>query len=190
MSNADILASDAPVDDESSVEVRTLQSSDEPPFLTAVRASTELHGDWYSTARSPDEFRERLARRDQVDYLFLYRPTGQPCGIASISNIVRRGFQSGYLSFAAFTPHAGRGLMTAALRQVVVDAFTERQLHRLEANVQPGNAPSIALIERLGFRLEGRSPRYLHIAGAWRDHDRFAITAEEIAPHGRASPTG
>ncbi len=57
-------------------------------------------------------------------------------------------------------------------------AFREYRLHRLEANIQPDNAPSIALVRGLGFELEGYSPRYLKIGGRWRDHERWAIRSE------------
>ena len=73
----------------------------------------------------------------------------------------------------------GRGLMSEAVSLAVSYAFRELGLHRLEANIQPGNTPSRALAGRLGFRQEGFSPRYLKIGGEWRDHERWAILSED-----------
>ena len=71
-------------------------------------------------------------------------------------------------------------LMTEAVRLAAAHAFGVLGLHRLEANIQPENLRSIALVKRLGFRLEGFSPRYLRIGGEWRDHERWALLAEEV----------
>ena len=69
--------------------------------------------------------------------------------------------------------------MKDGLAQVITHAFTVMKLHRLEANVQPGNVSSKALVKTLGFRREGLSPRYLKINGRWRDHERWAILSED-----------
>jgi ribosomal-protein-alanine N-acetyltransferase len=68
--------------------------------------------------------------------------------------------------------------MTEGMRAVLAQAFGPLKLHRLEANIQPGNVASIALARRCGFACEGFSPRYLKVAGRWRDHERWAIHAE------------
>jgi [ribosomal protein S5]-alanine N-acetyltransferase len=61
---------------------------------------------------------------------------------------------------------------------VLAESFGRLGLHRVEANIQPDNAASIALVRRCGFEREGFSPRYLRIGGAWKDHERWAIRSE------------
>ena len=74
--------------------------------------------------------------------------------------------------------------MREALEQVLDHCFGALGLHRIEANIQPANHASIALARSAGFRLEGFSPRYLLIGGQWRDHERYAITADDLAEPG------
>ena len=100
-------------------------------------------------------------------------------GYFNISEIVRGPMQSAFLGYGAVAAHAGHGYMTEGMQLVLERAFTELRLHRLEANIQPGNSASIALVRRCGFVHEGFSERYLKIAGRWRDHERWAIRAEQ-----------
>jgi ribosomal-protein-alanine N-acetyltransferase len=100
-------------------------------------------------------------------------------GVVNLDEIVYGCFRSAYLGYYAFVPYAGRGLMKQGLDLVITHAFNEMKLHRLEANIQPRNVPSKALVKTLGFRREGFSQRYLKINGRWRDHERWAILSED-----------
>jgi len=101
------------------------------------------------------------------------------CGVFNFSEIVRNAFNSAYLGYYAFAPHAGGGLMTEGFALALDVAFRRLALHRIEVNVQPTNRRSLALVARLHFFCEGYSRRYVKIAGRWRDHVRFAMLAED-----------
>lgn len=164
-----------------SVVISPVQPEDETPFLDAVARSRDLLGDWVNPPFDSHGFAEHLVKYSAANNLGYLARTGesQLIGCININEIVRGAFQSGFLGYYAFSPFNGRGLMKQAMALVIAEAFGQHRLHRLEANIQPDNLASSALVRSLGFRLEGHSPRYLNIAGQWRDHDRYAITAEE-----------
>jgi ribosomal-protein-alanine N-acetyltransferase len=165
----------------SRVVLRPVTADDQDEFLTLARASASLHHPWYSMAMTPEQYRSYIARYSQPateGFLVCVRDGAAIAGLVTIDTIVRGRFQSASLSYAAFAPAAGRGYMTEGLAQVLRYAFGELRLHRLEANIQPGNKASLGLVGRLGFRQEGYSPAMLFIDGAWRDHERWAITRE------------
>ena len=163
------------------VSVYPVVADDEAAFLEAVRRSRSLMEGWVSPPNTSAGFVRHLGRYSTDDnYSFLAKcGDGSLVGCINLSEIVRGAFQSAYLSYYAFEPNSGKGLMKKAMASVISIAFHEMGLHRLEANIQPANARSIGLVKALGFRLEGFSPRYLNINGAWRDHERYAITCEE-----------
>ncbi|MGA7989515.1 MAG: GNAT family protein [Candidatus Dormiibacterota bacterium] len=157
-------------------------AADADAFIAAVRSSRTLHHPWIAPPDTHERFAAYLAqatRDDHAAYLIRHASCGALAGYVTVSNIVRGAFQSAYLGYGAFVSHAGRGLMTAGLRAVIETAFGDLGLHRLEANIQPGNLRSIALVQRLGFTKEGFSPRYLKVDGAWRDHERWALRSDQ-----------
>lgn len=164
------------------VLIRSPRPSDEAAFLAAVTASRGLHASWTSAPATSEDYAAYLRRgrrRNCIQCLIVHRDPAALVGVVNINEIVRGSFQSAYLGYYAFNPFARRGLMREGLGLVLDHAFDAMRLHRLEANIQPANESSRRLIERLGFRLEGVSPRYLKIAGRWRDHERWAILAED-----------
>lgn len=161
------------------LERPSLKRQDE--FLAAVARSRKLHRHWAAPAKTAIAFRENLKRLQSKQYIahWVCTEDGELAGVININEIVRGVFCSGYLGYYAFVPHNRRGYMKKGLSAVIADAFLRHRLHRLEANIQPDNEASRQLIQRCGFRLEGFSPRYLKLAGRWRDHERWAITVEE-----------
>ncbi len=156
--------------------VRAVRADDEPLFVAAVRASHRLHHPWVAPPRDGAAFARYLARFDgTVHHGFVVEAAnGELAGAINLTNIVMGAFRSGYLGYFAFSGFEGQGLMTQGLNAVLRHAFKDLGLHRAEANIQPGNAASIALAKRCGFQLEGYSPKYLKISGRWRDHERWA----------------
>lgn len=168
-----------------SVVLRAVEYGDRDEFLAMVRESRELHRPWAYPPERADQFDELVARSrrdDTVTWLVCQAGDGAIAGVFTVSQIVRGAFQSAFLGYYGSARHARQGLMRAGLELVCDQAFGAMALHRLEANIQPGNGPSIALARGAGFRLEGYSPRYLLIGGRWRDHERYALTAEEWRP--------
>ena len=163
--------------------VRQPHASDESPFLRRVSASAELHRSWVSppaTSREFCEYLEKARKDDFLPFVLCEADSGELVGVVDASGIMRGVFLNAYLGFYAFAPFAGRGLMKAGLALVLVELFNDHGLHRVEANIQPENVASKALVRSLGFRHEGFSPRYLNIGGEWRDHERWALLADEF----------
>ena len=166
------------------VRLSVLQRSDRDGFLALARESRRLHRPWTYPPERPDQFEELYARSRRDDFvcvLVRLLPTDEIAGVFTISQIFRGAFQNAYLGYYAHQRHAGNGYMREGLEQLLDHAFGALALHRIEVNIQPGNQASIALARGAGFRLEGFSPRYLLIGGQWRDHERYALTAEDRA---------
>jgi ribosomal-protein-alanine N-acetyltransferase len=146
-----------------------------------MRASRRLHAPWVTAPLDSASFQSFLARARHPNALALlvcHATENRILGVFKLSEIVRGTFQSAYLSYYVGAPFAGQGYMTEGMELVLRHAFRNLRLHRLEANIQPENQASIALVKRCGFVLEGFSPRYLKIRNRWRDHQRWAILAE------------
>ena len=145
-----------------------------------MSASRDLHDPWPYPPLTPADYAEYLGRLGErkAGFLARRRSDGAIVGWLNVSEIIRGSLQGAFLGYGGITGHTGRGYVSEALQLVLAEAFDGMGLHRLEANIQPGNAGSIALARRAGFRLEGFSPGYLKVGGEWRDHERWALRAE------------
>jgi ribosomal-protein-alanine N-acetyltransferase len=172
------------------VLLRPPTAADGDEFTSSMRASRAHHRPWIYMPETAERYAAYLSRVDDpraAPFLACRVEDGAIVGFLNISEIVRGSFKSAFLGYGGVAGFAGQGYMSEAMWLVLHEAFVTLGLHRLEANIQPGNQPSIALARGAGFRLEGFSPRYLLIGGQWRDHERYAITADERAAQKRPS---
>jgi ribosomal-protein-alanine N-acetyltransferase len=168
-----------------------LGGDDAPELFVAVARSQALHLPWVTPPDDVDELRRMLSRPPDVRIAYGVRTAAaELAAVINLTAMIRGPFQSCFVSYYALVPHESRGYVRAGLCRVLDLAFTQHGLHRVEANVQPGNTRSARLVLGLGFRFEGRSPRYLNIGGEWRDHDHYALTAEEWGGEGVPLPEG
>jgi ribosomal-protein-alanine N-acetyltransferase len=163
------------------VFVRSPTPSDRDEFLTAMRTSRKLHRPWLTavtTDEGYDALLERVNSQRHEPLLVCRADDDAIVGFFNLSEIIRGGLQSAFVGYGAVAAHTHRGYMSEGIQLVLAHAFETLGLHRLEANIQPGNQRSRALVQRAGFVHEGFSERYLLIDGHWRDHERWAIRVE------------
>jgi ribosomal-protein-alanine N-acetyltransferase len=155
---------------------------DRADFIAAMRASADLHQPWISPPVDDEAFDAVLerARGDGFEFMLVRRRSdGAIAGYFDVSQIIRGPLQSAFLGYGGVASLAGQGYMSEGLGLLLRHVFEELRLHRIEANIQPGNERSLALVRRAGFVREGYSERYLKIGGRWRDHERWAIRVEQ-----------
>ncbi len=178
------------------VWVRTVTAQDLPGYETAVGRSRARIGRWNPVSTS--DLAWHLGRQSAEHRTFLiHAGDAEPgaghdlVGKVNVSNVVRGRFQNGTMGYDSYDPYAGRGLFAEGLRLVVGLAFAPEGsgmgLHRVEANVRPGNSPSAGVLRSLGFRREGHVRSMLLLESGdeparWRDHDTYAINRDEWPP--------
>ncbi len=166
------------------VSIRAPSATDATAFVARARASRALHERWVSAPSTPAKFAAYLRQAtgrvaSYRGYVAVRNADLELAGVFNLSEIVHGVFCSAYLGYYGFEGSVRKGYMSEGLGLVLDTAFRDLGLHRVEANVQPGNVRSLHLLTRIGFTREGYSRRYLKIGGRWRDHVRFAILAED-----------
>ncbi|MGZ4268665.1 MAG: GNAT family N-acetyltransferase [Solirubrobacteraceae bacterium] len=158
----------------------------------ALRIANRLHtGPWDPTR--DESFYTESGQRLELDldqrawsagsaYAFAVLDTTERdrlIGRVALANVVRGPWQNATLGYWISEDAGGRGHATRAVRLILRFAFEHAGLHRVQPAIIPRNHRSIRVVERVGFRREGRALKYLKINGVWEDHEIFALTRED-----------
>lgn len=168
------------------------------PAWAELRALSRAHLTPWEPSWSHDDLARSMYRRrlrayakDLRDgaaypYFIFDTATGTLIGGITLSNVRRGSAQMASLGYWMGAPHAGRGHMRRAVRQLLPVAFGALRLHRIEAASMIANAASIRVLEASGFEREGIARAYLKINGRWEDHLLFARLADTAAASSRS----
>lgn len=131
------------------------------------------------------QFNRRARLGQMLPFAVDYRPDGQAwvlAGQLTISGITHGSASWAQAGYWVDQRWAGRGIIPTALALAVDHCFFTLHLHRMEVAIRPENVRSLRVVEKLGFRHEGSRVRYMHVDGDWRDHEMFALHADEVGP--------
>jgi [ribosomal protein S5]-alanine N-acetyltransferase len=171
--------------------IRPLALSDVDEFTAAVagnRAHTEpwepIHAEAHYTRAGQAETLRRDVEAWELGtgyaFAILDRERDDAIiGRIALGNVVAGAWRNATLGYWVAAAAGGRGHGTDAARLICAFAFDHAGLHRVQPAVIPRNVRSIRVVEKAGFRHEGRALRYLNIAGRWEDHEIFAMTLED-----------
>ncbi len=172
------------------VVLRSLVVEDAPVFHSVRRANATWLEPWDATSPDPDaparSFEELVGQYDADARAGRALPLGievdgRLVGQVSFGSIVLGSFRSCFVGYWVSRSVAGREVVPAAVALGGDHLIAALSLHRIEVNIRPENTASLAVVRKLGFRSEGLRPHYLHIDAAWRDHQSFALTEEDLA---------
>ncbi len=174
------------------VMLRPLQANDWPQWAEVRQRNEQWLTPWeplrptnlLDPTRDREAFMSRCSARDRdrqmgVAYGFGVFVGNDFAGEINLNNVARGALQSGTVGYWIDRDKAGHRYIAEGVVTLAKFAFEQLRLHRLEICIVPRNSNSRRVMEVLSVREEGVALRFLEINGAWEDHVRYAITAEE-----------
>lgn len=174
------------------VSLRIVRTSDAEPLRRRLQENRSWLQQWEAThpagrgivpGSAPmrptiRSLRRQLRIGSGLPFVVLY--DGEIVGQLSVSELSGGALQAAQIGYWISQHVAGRGITPVAVALAIDHLFGALHLHRVEICIRPENAASLRVVQKLGMRYEGRRNAYIHIDGAWRDHDCFVVTREEV----------
>ncbi len=137
-------------------------------FYTESYHRTNLSAEFNATVKKT-YLRYWFSLRDDPDKLI---------GTLCFSNFQHGVYKRCSLGYKVHKDYLRQGYATEAVTFAMQLIFSEYDIHRIEAIVQPDNLPSIALLQSLGFEQEGYLKDVAQVDGVWTDHLLYAIRSK------------
>lgn len=163
---------------------------DASTWATLRNSNAEWLGPWEAslpagTDRGISSYRDmvralRTRARQGHAMPFVVTYGGEMVGQLTVGGITWGSARWANMGYWIAQSHAGLNITPTAVAMACDHVMRTVGLHRVEIAIRPENTASLRVVEKLGFEKIGMAPRYLHIAGDWRDHFLFQVLAEDV----------
>jgi ribosomal-protein-alanine N-acetyltransferase len=133
-----------------------------------------------------DEIGEAFALRTMLNWVVTPRDRDTVIGTCTLFRFEPR-HRRAEIGYALRSDHWGRGLAAEAAALALDWGFRALGLHRIEADIDPRNAASRKLLERLGFASEGLLRERHLVGGKTGDTELFGLLAQDWSNGPRTS---
>jgi RimJ/RimL family protein N-acetyltransferase len=99
--------------------------------------------------------------------------------VGDLAVYIDTDIRTALIGYSMDPAHQGLGYATEAAGALIDRLFDRLHVHRVAATLDPENLASARVLERLGFRYEGRALKAAYVRGEWGDDDRYAILVDE-----------
>ena len=180
------LADGLPTLDGERVRLRAVRSSDDADLVAVFGDAAHLrfwsHGP-LADLDAARRYREGIEAGTRDRTFFQWAVTVPPdddlVGTVTLASWDRANRRA-EVGFIVEPGHEGQGLASDAARTALRFGVERMGLHRVEADVDPENAGSIRLLERLGFRYEGLLRDRWFTFGEWKDSAIYGLLADDL----------
>ena len=168
------------------VQLRPHRASDADD-LFAVHSDPRVmrywsHAPWTDRAQAAARIAQLARDRANAEFYTWANTLADDRLIGTVSLFaINRGQRRGEVGYALAARAWGQGYATEGLRLAIAYAFGALGLERLEADIDPRNAASCRLVERVGFRREGLLRQRWRVGDEITDSAIYGLLRAEYA---------
>lgn len=137
------------------------------------------HKNFDDTREIIERNRIQFPQRDGIRWAITLRGDDTLIGTAGHWRLMREHNRA-EIGYDLDEPHWGKGYMSEALRAILRFGFVEMELHSTEAQIDPDNQLSRAVLKRLGFVCDGRIRENFYFDGRYTDTEIYTLLGRDF----------
>jgi len=147
--------------------------------FSKLGASTYSFGKINTLERAKKYIRKSLIRETEFELVIILKENNKLIGSVELCHLDWFNFKAGEITYRIKKEYRKKGYATEAARLLINYCFKKMKLRKIYADTRPDNKASQRVLEKLGFKLEGRIREKNFIKGKWIDELDYGLLKKE-----------